>query len=340
MKRNITRVCALDTMYTLLQYLLLSSEKEIESTFYFWLDNVDKEVRCYFADRSATLKPHKNVFDLLKLYYFVVPLKWRFLLNKDIQRFGSDHIGFECAIFRKYPFELLEDGLLCYVEDYPYVWKSKRFQRLKTFLFFLLFSPHKRVGEEKTCVKIHLTGLKKADILNDPRVIIQSFPQLWANSSEVKRNNILDIFGIERKMLEELKEKKWILLTQPFSEDKLISESSKIAMYKKIVDSISDKRNIVIKPHPREKTDYKLFFPEISVLTSKAPIQLFSLCGVRFYNVCTVCSTAAYDFPYDYNLYYYGTDVDSILYEKMPNGRRSKLGQLSSNINIIKEIAV
>lgn len=136
-------------------------------------------------------------------------------------------------------------------------------------------------------------------------------------------------------MLNELRGKKWIIVTQPFSEDDVISEASKLDIYRKILDFINNNDSVVIKPHPREKTDYEKCFPGISVLKSKAPIQLFSLCGIKFQNICTVCSTAAYGFPYNYNLYYFGTEIDPILSNKIPSGRLSKIGSLPSNIKLI-----
>lgn len=338
MDRKIQRVCALDTMYTLLQYLLISTEEEMNSTFFFWLDNIDDGVKKHFKDMNATIKPRMGFWQLLYYYYIISPLKWPFLLDKKVKRFGSDHIGFECIVCRKYPFELLEDGLLCYVDDYPYKWKSKRLHKFKSFLIGPLFSPKERVGQEKTCTKIHLTGIKDSSILEDPRVVLQSFPEMWNLSPYSKKRKILDVFGIKDEMLDNLRRRKWIVLTQPFSEDNVISEELKIAVYRKIINQIDDIHSVVIKPHPREKTDYEKYFPGVKVLKSKAPIQLFSLCGIQFENMCTVCSTAAYGFPYNYNLYYFGTEIDPILNEKLPAGRLSKIGHLPPNINLMTTI--
>lgn len=196
---NIKRVCALDTMYTLLQYLLLSTEEEIDSTFFFWLHNVDEDTRNYFKDKSVTFKNHMSFWEILKLYYIMTPIKWPFLLRNDIQRFCSDNVGFESIVARRRSFELLEDGLLCYVDNYPRLWESTRFHMLKALLLGPIFSPHKKVGEEKTCVKIHLTGLKDANVLKDARAVVQSFPEMWNESSNLKKNIILDALGLETK---------------------------------------------------------------------------------------------------------------------------------------------
>lgn len=45
--------------------------------------------------------------------------------------------------------------------------------------------------------------------------------------------------------------KNTILFTQPFSEDKVISEDEKVDLYKNYKNY--DKRSLVIKAHPREK---------------------------------------------------------------------------------------
>ena len=338
--KNIKRVCALDTMYTLLQYLLISTEEEINSTFFFFFFFLDDNIKHYFKNKSATFRNEMSFWEILILYYIETPIKWPFLLRNDVRRFCSDHIGFESIVARRKPFELLEDGLLCYVDNYPVVWENRRLHGIKKFLLGPVFASHQKIGEEKTCIKIHLTGLKDADILRDSRAVIQSFPSLWNKSSPSKKNKILEIFGINREMLEGLRGKKWIIVTQPFSEGNVISEESKIKIYKKIVDFIHDDTSVVIKPHPREKTDYEKYFPGVIVFKSKAPIQLFSLCGIQFENICTVCSTAAYGFPYDYNLYYFGTEIDPILNEKIPDGRLSNIGTLPPNINLCNKHSI
>ena len=333
--KNIKRVCALDTMYTLFQYILISTEEEVNSTFFFWLDNIDEKVKEYFNGMSASIKPHMKFWQLLYYYYFISPIKWPFLLDKNVKRFGSDHLGFECFVCRKFPFELLEDGMLSYVSDYPYKWKSKRFRGVKSFLLGPLFGPKERVGMECTCIKIHLTGLLDAKILQDPKVEIHSMQEMWNLSSPTKRKKILDIFGLEDAMIRGLKGKKWLILTQPFSEDRYISEEEKIAIYKEKIEKIGDDNSVVIKTHPREATDYTKYFPNVTLLTSKAPIQLFSLCGAQFPNICTICSSAAFDFPYEYNLLYMGTDIHEVLYHKIANGRKSRIGALPTNIHLI-----
>lgn len=66
-----------------------------------------------------------------------------------------------------------------------------------------------------------------------------------------------------------------LLITQPFSEDSLISEAEKIALYNDIIAEYSPKYRVIIKPHPRELTDYKSVVKEnILVINKDFPLEI------------------------------------------------------------------
>ena len=52
---------------------------------------------------------------------------------------------------------------------------------------------------------------------------------------------------------------KVILLTQPYAIDGHMTEEEQMNVYRKIVSHYGED-NVVIKPHPRDKCDYKVFF--------------------------------------------------------------------------------
>jgi hypothetical protein len=332
--KKIKRICAVDSMYTLLQYLLLSSIEEIESTYFFWRKGVSEEVKSFFSKQSATVPSNFPFFQRLLWYYVIVPLKWPFVLKNNIDRFACDNLGFEFLFVRRKDFTLLEDGLLSYV-PYAYKWKRKRFVKLKKLLFGPLFVPKTRVGDSETCKRIMLTGLKPAPIMNDPRTIVNSLISLWESSSIAKQSYIKNILGISNLNLESIKECDAVLLTQPFSEDKEITENEKIELYKKMMANIGDSVKVVIKPHPREITDYHKIFPNKICLRTKVPMQMLSFCGVRFKDVYTVCSTAAFDFPYRVRVFYTGNDVSPKLMKSSPNCSLSELGEIPENVDFV-----
>lgn len=82
-----------------------------------------------------------------------------------------------------------------------------------------------------------------------------------------------------------------LLLTQPFSELSMMSESDKVRLYQKAIAGLDGR--IVIKPHPKETTDYSLYFPEAEIITGNFPIELFSVNQIAFDKVLTVNSSGA-----------------------------------------------
>ena len=127
---------------------------------------------------------------------------------------------------------------------------------------------------------------------------------------KMEESDCLDVFkhilGFSGNIMEILrevfaeKEDITLLITQPFSEDKLISEAEKIDIYKKIVQSIelnnSQAGCLIIKPHPRETTDYSQIFDNAIIIPNGFPMEMIRFAwekkdiGISF--AVTVDSTA------------------------------------------------
>lgn len=91
--------------------------------------------------------------------------------------------------------------------------------------------------------------------------------------------------------------KNLLLITQPLSEDKLMTEGEKIKMYDRILDQYGEGHNIFIKGHPRELTMYsgKLnhAFTEIP---RPFPLEMMDFMnGVSFDRGITIFSSSLYN---------------------------------------------
>ena len=305
------RILAIDSQYTLFQYLLLSSEEEINNTFIFCRNGLSKEVLSKFEGRYYVV-PRLNGFLNSMYFYYRILFRFPFLFSESNQYWGCDNLGFEMFIIRHHNFHLLEDGLLSY-NEIPYKWKNKRFSKLKKLIFGPLNAERKYVGEEKTCICRHMTGLIDTSIVHDSKTQVDSLDSMWKKSSSSKRELINNIFGINHKFINNLVNYDGILFTQPLSEDGYISEEEKISLYKKIIMYIGDNMKILIKPHPRETTNYNLFFPSIRIMNTKAPFQLLSLNGVHFREAYTIFSTCALDFNFSIKVFYFGSQINDKL---------------------------
>lgn len=69
---------------------------------------------------------------------------------------------------------------------------------------------------------------------------------------------------------------KVLLLTQPLSEDGLMSEDEKISLYSRVLQRYPHS-DIYLKPHPRERTDYQVVFGgQITIIPRELPLEILS----------------------------------------------------------------
>ncbi len=96
-------------------------------------------------------------------------------------------------------------------------------------------------------------------------------------------HDLLEIYapgeiGFMKNTIDNIKEKKiFLLLTQTHAEDGIISEEEKINAYRQIIKKYAKKdHTVIIKAHPREKTNYNEIFPEYLKLPKSIPMELIS----------------------------------------------------------------
>lgn len=85
-----------------------------------------------------------------------------------------------------------------------------------------------------------------------------------------------------------------LLITQPLSEDKYVTEDVKVALYEKILNDHTSNETIYIKVHPRERTDYKNKLGKpVHIIRKSFPVELFDLLpGIQFEKGITIYSSA------------------------------------------------
>lgn len=165
-------------------------------------------------------------------------------------------------------------------------------------------------GRDKNVEKIYLFNPEKAPFDIKEKVKKLDLRKKWENLKKEDKENIINIFGLENLNKEEY-EGKIILLTQPLSEQKLISEEEKLQIYSKIIENYSEKE-IVIKVHPREKTNYSKYF-KCQILSNKFPIEILELENIRFKKAITLYSTAINSFNYEIEKEILGTEISENL---------------------------
>lgn len=258
----ISRFFIANSAYSLLQYSLAFTDK-IEETHFF----------CGPAICDNNLK-HKTPFNLppkgFEDEYIASFLKKLESKLKDfsVPFYGNLVTPYAKEVSQRYPFYALSDG----ASDSHLVEKYlNNPDVLKCFTT--------KLGHE-------------IENSSNPKLVVHDLKKLWHEKNEKEKQAIAKIFNVNAMSLKMLKQKSVILITQPLSEDGIISEEEKIALYNSILTNYK-MDEVVIKPHPREKTNWANIFPGTPIITRQVPAELLSMM-VEPKNVCTFFSTAAF----------------------------------------------
>ena len=93
--------------------------------------------------------------------------------------------------------------------------------------------------------------------------------------------------------------------------------------------------SLLIKKHPREKTDYSLYFPNNIVMNQSIPMQLLTFNGVRFDEAYAIATTSIFDFPYHIKVGYIGSEIDARIEKFMPNMRSDKISFKGKDVELL-----
>lgn len=278
------KVVLVSNLKMLLIFLLINRKKIDEIGFIFEKGNeLPKKLKNIYC-----IKKQKNILKILISriinYILLNNLKKKWKFNSKSEIYGAAHISGANYFLNSYFFYLLEDG------TYDYSEKVIR----------------KNINN-KNIKKIYLTGI--APILKEipKKVEIINLKQLWNNKTKNEQQEILEIFSFNKEIIEDLKERNIILYTQPLSEDRIISEKEKIELYSKIISNYP-REKLLLKIHPREKTNYKEIFKEILILEQNFPAELFELLEIKFEKGVTLFSTAVLNSGLK-EIDFYGTEV-------------------------------
>lgn len=302
-KQDFTNVCLIETVYTLFLYMLIVGKDEFENTFFFCSESLPKDIRKKLRYLHCFSLPRKRWMKWL----FRVSLYWtscfRFPFLKRCRMYGSDNYLFSSGIVGRRQLILIEDG----ASNYSLLQFNPKLRSLRK----ILMGPIAAIGcggVSPNINKIYLTGLLPVPEPIRHKVELISVEKKWNLIPSDYRNKILSLFDFSMDSLQMLANYDSILFTQPMSEDGLITMDEEISLYKQLLVDC-DMSSLLIKVHPRDQLNYHDIFPKAYVFTSKIPMEILTLLGVRFKEVYTVFSTAALSLPYKANIHFMGTSV-------------------------------
>ncbi len=299
-------VCIVNNLYCLLLYMLIKKVDAFKNTLYFFDDDIPQSIIEQFSGSIHFITPQSNIakfFFILKLRFY----KYRYGDLRYAEIYGQDNLLITSPLIGGRKMAILEDGMM----NYTYKPVKIPYSRVRRILGGPLWGQNP-LGYSDSVSKIFLTGLSTIPDGIKNKVEIVNLKDLWDGCSVEIRKQILTVFGVNKSILDRFRPVKCILLTQPLSEDGVISEKEKIELYKQLINN----EIVAIKPHPREKTNYKSFFPNIEILPSSLPFELLSLNDITFEKVKTLFSTAALSVPGNPEIHFMGTDVCPALVAK------------------------
>lgn len=304
--KKFKNVLIVNNLYCLLFFLLIKRD-EIEDTFFIFDDDIPDDMVGRFKHKTKILTPLSQIgkaWLVLKLRFYAAT-KFRFVRYAHI--YGQDNLLITSPLIGASKMSVIEDGLANYL---PYTNKRK-FKLFKRFLGGPLMSKE-TLGYSDCVDKIYMTELAPIPESLKNKAIVVNLHDMWEKCTKSQENRILSLFNLDKDTVEQFQSISSVLLTQPLSEDKALSEEEKVNLYSGIIKNAK----IAIKPHPRELTNYKKIFPNAIVLKPYLPIELITLIGVKFSDVYTVFSTAALGMPGNPRIHFLGTKVHPALVKK------------------------
>ena len=297
------KVMLTESLYSLALYIYINDNKTADTLFLLGdvinNDKIKKKLENYIIYNPALAKPKNNI------EVFLLSNGFLFGRYKEIHQyinyykvnsfFGHDHLSISPMLYSK-KMIIIEDGLSNYKEP-------KETTRFKSIVKKIFRIPIDVKGYDFRTEVIYLTGmsdisnkLSKKACLIDRMLFIISLSEILGGVFYYD----LDLNG-----------KCLLLITQPFSEDGFFNEENKIKLYKKMSNT---KLTLIIKPHPRELTNYKKYFPEAIIIANEVLAESL-LENDNIVEIRTVFSSAILNYPYtrSLKLYIRGSEFNSNL---------------------------
>lgn len=170
-------------------------------------------------------------------------------------------------------YHLLEDGLNCFKlfkhsKDYSTI------ERIQKLLRQLLRVDFAFWGESANYISIEVNDVDGIQINHKEKLIEIPRRDLFHQLSETDRNTIRDIFlGQDTVLLENGQTLSTLVITEPLSEDFVVSHEIKLKIYRYLIDTYGVGQ-VFIKPHPRDTDLYENFQDCVVISRKNVPLEV------------------------------------------------------------------
>ena len=312
MSKNKKNICLVTTVYSFFLYLLIKGYNE-EAIYIFtaWFPKeVSKNVKHIqmppvlfkgkkFAELNSISGIYENIIGFFR--YFYGYLKLRILLfiktfNCDVEAYGHAQTPFSYILFENENSNIIEDGIENYTAE---ICEPHKINPIIDFFLHIcgiyILNNCECYGTHKNVKTVYLTNKHDNPLIKD-KVRIIDIKQLWDNLTNEDQTKILEIFNVNIEGID-FNKKTALLLTEPLAEGSLttITEEEEIKIYNEIIEKFSDYQ-ILIKPHPRDMKNSEKIFPNMKIIDKNFPVEILTLININPTVVCSIVSTALYNF--------------------------------------------
>ena len=315
----IRNICLVDTPYALSIYLLQMSMEDIKKTLFFVGDavniNITKKLPHYVLVKNQSARDDWKYLSWLRISKYLKCWSYPFA-NLYIQ----DHLYIASQMIGPYQYTNLSDAPDCYSiwEESPYQpSRPKPTRKLsKVIKFLLTHGPmyDLKYGCNGQCINRWVTSIAdmESKYIKGKNSQYIDAALLWKQADNQKRGFIKKVFGVSEDFSRRAIDT--IILTQPLREDCKLTNEEMYAIY---APYINTRTNVAIKPHPRDKFDWKRCFPSVYMIDSYAPMQLLNYMGLRPKEAITVSSTAISAMPETTKKVFLGSKVHEKVFETL-----------------------
>jgi len=308
-------VCFFSSPYSLLLFLSISSEEDIDNTFFVFSETFPKDIAKNFTNKCFVPKyKESKCFFVPKKWIISKFYKWLFIprINKKTRIFCQDHTAMLQLLIGRHPYTLVAESpgmvgiFLSHVpaEQKKLIWKHRIPEIVNRTLLGPIYGH--TYGNNTLCFSALVTDNESINFLKGKTVTVLNIFDAWNKKTQTERNLVLRLYGICSSDLQLLKSKRIIVFTQPFMPYLTIEENKEymVALINKYPH-----KDMVIKVHPRDEIDYESLFPDVMICRLRVPSQLFDMLGVRFEIAATYFSAAVLDFSYDIRIDWYADEL-------------------------------
>lgn len=229
-------------------------------------------------------------FKELKKYFLLKRIRKNFSIDlsdyDDIYLFNYNNPIGRMINKSKIYHNLLEDGTDCYKNNQTII-KSK--MSLKNFIKKYILNLED-LGESKYTKSIEVND-SNGIVLKNKKIVVASKREMLDSLTNDEKELIVSLF-MQNNNWKKLNNVT-LIITQPFYIDNILkTEEEQIKIYKDIIDTYCNDDSIIIKPHPRDFTNYESIISKSNIINDIFPLEILNFTDIKFNKVITISSTA------------------------------------------------